>query len=59
MSNFVPEKVFLRRGFLYSFNRMKISVERHRILKEVYAEHVLSERPCEKSQSNARKLGIG
>ena len=48
MSNFVPEKVFLRRVLLYYFNMKKTATESHRILVEVYGEHALAERTCQK-----------
>ena len=48
MSNFVPEKVFLRRVFLHYFNMKKTAAESHRILVEIYAEHALAERMCQK-----------
>ena len=48
MSNFVPEKVFLRGVLLHYFNMKKTAVERHRILVEVYGEHALAERTCQK-----------
>ena len=44
MSNFVPEKVF----FLHYFNMKKTAAESHRILVEVYGEHALAERTCQK-----------
>ena len=48
MSNFVPEKVFLRGVLLHYFNMEKTAAESHRILVEVYGEHVLAERTCQK-----------
>ena len=48
MSNFVPEKVFLRGVLLYYFNMKKTDAESHRILVEVYGEYVLAERTCQK-----------
>ena len=48
MSNFVPEKVFLRGFLLHYFNIKKTAAERHRILAEVYGEHALAERTCQK-----------
>ena len=47
MSNFVPKKVFLR-GVLHYFNMKKTAAESHRILVEVYGEHALAQRTCEK-----------
>ena len=47
MSNFVPEKVFLR-GLLHYFNMKKTAAESHLILLEVYGEHALAERKCQK-----------
>ena len=40
-SKFVPEKVFLRGVLLHYFNMKKTAAESHRILVEVYDEHVL------------------
>ena len=48
MSNFVPEKVFLRGILLHYFNMKKTAAESHRILVEVYGEHALAERTCQK-----------
>ena len=45
--NFVPEKVFLRGSFHY-FNMKKTASESHRILVEVYGEHALADRTCQK-----------
>ena len=49
MSNFVPEKVFSRGVLLHYFNMKKTAAESHRILVEVYGEHTLAERRCQKS----------
>ena len=48
MSNFVPEKVFLRGVLLHFFNMKKTAAGSHRILVEVYGEHPLAERTCQK-----------
>ena len=48
MSNFVPEKVFLRGVLLYYFNMKETATGSHRILVEVYGEHALAERTCQK-----------
>ena len=48
MSNFVPEKVFFRGVLLHYFNIKKTAAENHRILVEVYGEHALGERKCQK-----------
>ena len=48
MSNFVPEKVFLRGVLLHYFNMKKTAAESHRILVEVHGEHALAERACQK-----------
>ena len=48
MSNFVPEKVFLRGVFLHYFNMKKTDAESHRILAEVYSEYALAERTYRK-----------
>ena len=48
MSNFVPNDVFLRGVLLHYFNMKKKAAESHRILVEVYGEHALAERTCQK-----------
>ena len=48
MSNFVSEKVFLRGVLLHYFNMKKSAAESHRILVEVYGEHALAERTCQR-----------
>ena len=48
MSNFVPEKVFLRGVLLHYFNMKKTAAERHRILVEAYGEHASAKRTCQK-----------
>ena len=48
MSNFVPEKVFLPGVLLHYFNMKKTAAESHCILVEVYGEHTLAERTCQK-----------
>ena len=48
MSNFVPEKVFLRGVLLHYFNMKKTAAESHRILVEIYGEHALVKRTCQK-----------
>ena len=48
MSIFVPDKVFLRRILLHYFNMKKSATESHRILVEVYGDHALAERMCQK-----------
>ena len=48
MSNFVPEKVFLRGVLLHYFDMKKTASESHRILVEDYGEHALAERTCQK-----------
>ena len=47
MSNFVPEKVFLRGVLLHYFNMKKTAAESHRILVKVYSD-ALAERTCQK-----------
>ena len=47
MSNFVPEKEFLRGALLFYFNIKKTAAEGHRILVEVYGEQALAERTCQ------------
>ena len=48
MLNFVPEKVFLRGVLLYYFKMKKTAAEIHHILVEVFGEHALAERTCQK-----------
>lgn len=48
MSSFVPNKVFLRGVLLHYFNMKKKAAESHRILVEVYGDHALAERTCQK-----------
>ena len=48
MSNLVPEKVFLRGVLLHYFNMKKTDEDSHRILVEIYGEHALAERTCQK-----------
>jgi len=48
MSNFVPDKVFLRGVLLHYFNMKKSAAESHRILVEVYEKHALAEQMCRK-----------
>ena len=59
MSNFVPEKVFLRGVLLHYFNMKKTAAESHRILMEVYGEHALSERTCQKWFSRFKSGDFG
>ena len=59
MSNFVPEKVFLRRVVLRYFNMKKTAAESHRILVEVYDEHALAERTCQKWFSRFKSGDFG
>ena len=46
MSNIAPKKVFLRGVLLHKMK--KTAAESHRILVEVYGEHALAERKCQK-----------
>lgn len=48
MANFVPNNVFLRGVLLHYFNMKKKATESHRILVEVYGDHALSERTCQR-----------
>ena len=48
MSNFVPEKGFSWGVLLHYFNMKKTAAESHRILVEIYGEHALAERTCQK-----------
>ena len=59
MSNFVPEKVFLRGVLLHYFNMKKTVAESHRILVEVYGEHALSKRTCLKWFARFRSGDFG
>ena len=59
MSNFVPEKVFLRGVLLHYFNMKKTAAESHRILVEVYGEHALLDDDCFQTQEElAESFGI-
>ena len=44
----MPEKVFLREVLLHYFNMKKTAAESNRVLVEVYGEHALAERTCQK-----------
>ena len=46
MSNFVPNKPYLRGILLHYFIQKKSAAEAHRILVETYGDHALSERTC-------------
>ena len=48
MSKFVPEKVFLRGILLHYFDMKKTAAKIHLILVEVYGEHAVAERTCQK-----------
>ena len=48
MSKFLPGKVFLRGVLRHYFNMKKTAAESHCILVEVYGEHALAERTCQK-----------
>ena len=48
MSNFVPEQVFLWGVLLHNFNTKKTAAKSHLILVEVYGEHALAKRTCQK-----------
>ena len=48
MSNFVSEKVFLWGVLLHYSNMKKTAAESHRILVEVFGEHDLAEKTCQK-----------
>jgi Transposase. len=48
MSNFVPNKMFLRGVLLHYFNMKKSAAESHSILMAVYGDRALSERTCQK-----------
>ena len=59
MSNFVPEKVFLRGVLLHYFNMKKTAAESHRILVEVCGEHALAERTCQKWSARFKSGDFG
>ena len=44
----MPENVLLRGVLLHYLNMNKTAAENHRILVEVYGEHALAERTCQK-----------
>lgn len=48
MASFVPNNVFLRGVLLHYFNMKKKAAESHKILVEVYGDHALAERTCQK-----------
>ena len=48
MSNFVAENVFLRGVLLHYYDMKKTADESHCILVEVYGEHAVAERTCQK-----------
>ena len=48
MSTVVPKKVLLRGILLHYFKMKKTSDESHRILVNVYGDHALAERICQK-----------
>ena len=59
MSNFLPEKVFLRGVLLHYFNIKKTAAESYRILVEVYGEHAVAERTCQKWFSRLKSGDFG
>ena len=59
MSNFVPEKVFLRGVLHQYFNMKKTAAESHRILVEVYGKHAVAERTCHKWISRFKSSDFG
>ena len=59
MSYFVPEKVFLRGVLLHYFNMKETVAESHRILVEVYGEHALAERTCQKGFARFGSCNFG
>ena len=59
MPNFVPEKVFLRGVLLHYFDMKKTVAGGHRILVEVYGEHALAERTCQKWFSRFKSGDFG
>ena len=59
MSNCVPEKVFLWGVLLHYFNMKKTAAESHNILVEVYGEHALAERTCQKCFARFKSADFG
>ena len=59
MAQFVPDKVFLRGVLLHYFNMQKSATESHRILVEVYGDHALAERTCQKWFARFRSGDFG
>ena len=59
MSNFVPEKVFLREVLLHYFNMKKTTAESHRVLVGVYGKHALAERTCQKWFARFKSADFG
>ena len=59
MPKFVPEKVFLRGVLLHYFNMEKTAAESHRILVEVYGEHSLAKRTCQKWFGQFKSVDFG
>ena len=59
MSNFVPEKVFLRGVLFHYFNMKKTAAESDRILMEVDGEHALAERTCQKWFARFKSVDFG
>lgn len=47
MSSFVPDKKFLRGVLLHYYFMKQTAVKTHRILTEVYGDHVITERTCQ------------
>ena len=48
MLNCLPERVFLRGVLLHYFNMKKTPAKSHRNVVEIYGEHGLAERTCQK-----------
>ena len=59
MSNFVPEKVFLWGVLLHYFNMKKTAAKSHRFLVEVYGEHALAGRTCQKCFARFKRGDFG
>ena len=55
----MPEKVFLLGVLLHYFNMKKTAAESHCILLEVYGEHDLDERTCQKWFARFKSGGFG
>ena len=55
----MADKVFLRGVLLHNFNMKKTAAESHRILVEVYGEHALADRTCQKWFARFKSVDFG